>query len=92
MDRQSSCPRAGGAVKNTLVVEVIDLFLEWASKNREQLTYEAYKRRLQAFVDSIPPDLPCGDQLKPFHITRVMNAKAGTPTRRMISRPPSSEL
>ena len=57
-----------------LAVEVIDLFLEWASKNRQRLTYEAYKRRLQALVDAIPPTLPF-DHLKPFHITRVMDAK-----------------
>jgi len=57
-----------------LVVEVIDLFLEWASVNRERLTYEAYKRRLQNLVDAIPPTLAYAD-LKPFHITRVMDAK-----------------
>ena len=59
---------------NLLVVEIIDLFLEWAFKNRERPTYEAYKRRLQALVDAIPASLPC-DQVKPFHMTRVMDAK-----------------
>ncbi|WP_169979746.1 tyrosine-type recombinase/integrase [Tautonia rosea] len=56
------------------VVELIDLFLEWASRNRERLTYEAYRRRLQALVDAIPAMLPAGE-LKPYHVTRVMDAK-----------------
>ena len=56
-------------------VEIIDAFLDWAQKNRERLTYEAYQRRLQAFVDSIPPGLPY-TELKPYHVTRVMDANA----------------
>jgi len=56
-------------------VEIIDAFLDWAQKNRERLTYEAYQRRLQAFVDSIPPSLPYSE-LKPYHVTRVMDANA----------------
>jgi integrase/recombinase XerC len=56
------------------VVEVLDLFLEWASRNRNRLTYEAYKRRLQNLADSIPPTLPHPD-LKPYHLTRVTDAK-----------------
>lgn len=67
-ERQSVAPSAHTAA------EVIDLFLEWASKNRERLTYEAYRRRLQSLIDTIPGTLPC-DALKPFHITRVMDAK-----------------
>ena len=55
-------------------VEVVDPFLEWVSVNRERLTYEAYKRRLQYLVDAIPTTLAHGD-LKPFHISRVMDAK-----------------
>src|SRR4051794_24557804 len=74
MARHAQAPEPAAQVGNMLTVEVIDLFLEWASKNRERLTYEAYKRRLQALVDAIPPDLSCGD-LKPFHITRVMDVK-----------------
>jgi integrase len=57
------------------VVEIVDAFLEWAFKNRNKLTYEAYKRRLQAFVDAIPPTLS-HTELKPHHVTRVMDANA----------------
>ena len=57
-------------------VEIVDLFLDWAQKNRDRLTYEAYKRRLQAFVDAIPPTLPYSG-LKPYHVTRVMDANSG---------------
>ncbi len=56
-------------------VEIIDAFLDWAQKNRERLTHEAYQRRLQVFVDSIPPSLPYSE-LKPYHVTRVMDANA----------------
>jgi integrase len=56
-------------------VEIIDLFLDWTEKNRERLTYEAYRRRLQVFVDSIPASLPYSD-LKPHDVTRVMDANA----------------
>lgn len=55
-------------------VEVIDRFLAWAEINREELTYEAYKRRLQNLVDAIPPTLAACD-LKPYHVTQVMDAK-----------------
>ncbi len=59
-------------------VEVIDLFLEWASVNRERPTYEAYRRRLQNLVDAIPSTLAWGD-LKPYHISRVMDAREWSP-------------
>jgi integrase len=57
------------------VVEIIDAFLDGAHKNRERLTYESYKRRLQAFADSSPPSLPYSE-LKPYHVTRDMDANA----------------
>jgi integrase len=75
MDRRSHAPEMAAPAENLLAVEVIDLFLEWASKNRERPTYEAYRRRLQALVDAIPPDLPWAD-LRPYHLTRVMDAKS----------------
>jgi integrase len=56
------------------VVEVIDRFLGWAKVNRAILTYEAYKQRLQALIDAIPASLSCSE-LKPYHLTRVMDAK-----------------
>lgn len=56
------------------VVEVIDRFLAWAEVNRAPLTYEAYQQRLQNLIDAIPPALASGD-LKPYHLTAVMDAK-----------------
>ena len=58
------------------VVEVIDRFLDWCLKNRARPTYEAYQQRLQPLVDGIPPTLASGD-LKPYHLTRIMDAKEG---------------
>lgn len=56
-------------------VEVIDRFLGWAEVNRARPTYEAYKQRLQPLIDSIPAAL-AADELKPYHLTAVMDAKA----------------
>ncbi len=56
------------------VAEVLDLFLEWAERNRDRLTYVAYKRRLQHLADAIPATLAYRD-LKPYHLTRVNDAK-----------------
>jgi integrase len=61
----------------TTAVEIIDLFLDWVQKNRHRLTYEAYVRRLQAFVDAIPASLSAAE-LKPYHLTRVMDAHANS--------------
>jgi integrase len=67
--------RPGGAPQ--FVVEVIDAFLEWAQKNREQTTYAWYKERLQIFTDSIPARLTVSE-LRPYHITREMDRHAWT--------------
>jgi integrase len=56
------------------VVEVIDRFLGWAQVNRAPLTYEAYQQRLQNLIDVIPATLASSD-LKPYHLTAVMDAK-----------------
>ena len=71
---QPSADRNGGSA---LAVEIIDLFLEWASKNKATRTYEAYRDRLQTFVDSIPAAIRASD-LKPYHVTRVMDAHTDT--------------
>ena len=56
-------------------VEIIDLFLEWASCNKAKRTYEAYRDHLQTFVYSIPARTAV-EELKPYHVTRVMDAHA----------------
>jgi integrase len=60
-------------------VEVVDLFLDWCQKNRDRLTYEAYRRRLQNLADGIPHTLPCQD-LKPYHLTRIIDSKGWNST------------
>ena len=65
--------------RNLAALEVVDLFLGWAEKNRDRLTYEAYKRRLQNLADSIPPTLGYRE-LKPYHLTRVCDAKGWNST------------
>jgi integrase len=74
MERRAHDQEPTAPAAQLYAVEVVDQFLEWVSKNRERPTYEAYRRRLQALVDAIPPNLPCGD-LKPIHLTRVMDSK-----------------
>lgn len=65
--------RAAAVRTPTTVAEIVEAFLEWASKNRDPQTYEGYRRRLQTFIDSIPDSTGCAD-LKPHHVTRVMDA------------------
>jgi integrase len=55
------------------VVDVIDTFLEWAETNNSPKTFQWRKENLQTFAQSIPGNLTVAD-LKPFHVTREMNA------------------
>jgi integrase len=55
-----------------LVVEILDEFLEWAAKHKAPRTYAWYKENIQRFIERIPPGLTVAE-LKPFHVTRVMN-------------------
>ncbi len=59
--------------RQSLVVEVIDEFLEWAKANSSPKTFAWRKENLQTFAKSIPRDLPVSE-LKPFHVTREINA------------------
>lgn len=62
-------PRAG-----LPVIEVLDAFLEWCRANREPRTFDWYRDRLQMFADAIPDDLDVAE-LRPFHVTRVMDTR-----------------
>jgi len=75
MSRKAEEPELPPRTGDVSAAEIIDLFLDWTQKNRERLTYEAYKRRLQAFVDSIPASL-LYTAMKPHHVTRAMDANA----------------
>lgn len=61
--------------QQTLAVQVIDDFLEWVSKNRAKDTYDIYFRLLQRFASSLPKTITVSE-LKPFHVTRVMDANS----------------
>jgi integrase len=63
------------ASSDPLVIQIIDDFLEWAKCNRSADTYGVYRRLIQKFVDAIPKTLLVSD-LKPNHVTRVMDANA----------------
>ncbi len=58
-----------------LVVKIVDDFLEWAKCNRAEATYDIYSRLLQKFAEAIPSELTVSD-LRPFHVTRVMDANS----------------
>src|SRR4051794_6368166 len=69
--RRKAVPLPGG-----LIVEILDAFLDWAKANRAPRTYAWYHDNIQTFVDAIPSTLALVE-LKPFHVTRVMDAHAG---------------
>jgi integrase len=52
----------------SLVVGVLDAFLNWVQNNKKPRTFEWYQRHLQVFAKSIPPLLAVG-QLKKHHLT-----------------------
>lgn len=56
-------------------VVIIDLFLDWVSKNKARRTYDAYRAHLQTFVDSLPSGIKVAE-LRPHHVTRVMDDRA----------------
>ena len=58
-----------------LVIALIDDFMEWARCNRSPATYDIYLRLIQQFATAIPKTLTVAE-LKPFHVTRVMDANS----------------
>ena len=56
-------------------VEILDLFLSWCQKNRAEATYEWHKHFCQMLASTLPPLLLLSD-LKPYHLTRVMDSHA----------------
>jgi integrase len=56
--------------------EVLDLFLGWCRKNRAEATYEWSRHFCQKLTGTLPADLLL-DDLKPYHVTRVMDAHDG---------------
>jgi integrase len=59
------------ALASSLVVEVLDAFLDWCGRHKARRTYEHYRENIQRFATRIPPALTVAE-LKPFHVTRAM--------------------
>jgi integrase len=70
-EAEPSSPAVSHAPAPTLVVEVLDAFLDWCGQNKAACTYEHYRENLQRFATRIPADLPVAE-LKPFHVTRAL--------------------
>jgi integrase len=56
------------------VVEILDAFLEWTNTNQAPKTYRWHKDHIQNFVSGIPKGLLV-TELKPYHVTRIMDAR-----------------
>lgn len=57
------------------LVDIVDSFLEWVSRNRSPDTYEWYRYRLQRFVERYPK-LTVRD-LRPFHVQEWVDSYPG---------------
>ncbi|MCA9231062.1 MAG: site-specific integrase [Planctomycetales bacterium] len=67
-------------VATTMLVAIVDEFLDWVSRNRSEATFEWYRCRLQDFVDTYP-DMYV-EELKPHHVEKW----AGIPTHSVTTR------
>jgi hypothetical protein len=56
-----------------LVAFVPDASLDWVRADKGPRIYELRDRKIQRFLDAIPPALTI-DDLKPIHATRAMDA------------------
>lgn len=60
------------------VISVLEGFLDWTEAHREKPTYDAYKTRLQHFIDSLKAHDELSltvEKLRPLHVNRVTTAK-----------------
>ncbi len=55
---------------------VIDEFLDWTQKNREDRSYRWYRDHLQSFLDSITPKSIAVSEIKPEHVERWLDSHA----------------
>ena len=67
----NSSPKVPSTPASTLVVEVLDAFLEWCGRNKAARTYDYYRENIQRFATRIPADLTVVE-LRPFHVTQAM--------------------
>jgi hypothetical protein len=73
--------------QQSLVVEILDAFLDWALTNSSPRTYAWRQENIQIFARSIPPTLTVAE-LRPIYITREMKAHPtwGPDTRANFAR------
>ena len=71
--KQAPPPTPAPVADVTLVLDVIDEFLEWCSKHREPRTHQFYQEKTQSFIDYLKahdtPYLAAAD-LRPFHLQK----------------------
>ena len=72
-------PNEPGRGPSSLVLVVLDSFLDWCEKHRAPRTYDWYRDYLQSFVSTLPADLTISD-LKPFHVQRWVDSQPGWKT------------
>ena len=66
--------QAAAPLDTRLVAVILDTFLSWVKANKAVKTYTWNRDHIQTFLDSIPPALQVSE-LKPWHVSRVMDAK-----------------
>jgi integrase len=60
---------------SAFVVEILDAFLDWTKAHQAEKTYTWHRDNIQNFVAAIPKTLTVAE-LRPYHVTRVMDAHA----------------
>lgn len=63
-------------IDTRLVAVILDAFLDWVKANKANKTYTWHRDHIQNFVSAHPPTLTVAE-LKPHHVTRVMDAHEG---------------
>jgi len=57
------------------VIEILDAYLDWCQKHKAERTYEWSRENIQRFANALPDGLKVAE-LKPYHLTRAMDAYA----------------
>lgn len=64
------------SVRSEFVIAIFEQFLEWTQIHQAKKTYEWHRDNLQVLSEALPRNLKVAD-LKPYHVTRVMDAQTG---------------
>jgi hypothetical protein len=79
MARRLDEPLEAKPASGQLVTQVLDAFLDRVNANKSEKTYLWHKNHIQSFCDGIPKTHTI-DQLKPFHVARIMDAQPWSPS------------